>query len=68
MVHTFYHENTINQLDCKMNGLFSLEITVSNIKNLGHHAWSLLKVIKFNIKFKAYSKIELSDLICKVLN
>jgi len=68
MVHTFYHENTINQLDSKMNGLFSLEITVANIKDLGHHAWSLLQVIMFYIKFKAYSKVELSYLICKVLN
>jgi hypothetical protein len=43
MMYAIYGEHSINQFDCKMHSFFSLKITVADIKDLGHHAWTLLK-------------------------
>lgn len=42
MMNAFDDKHSINEFDCKMHSFLSLKITVADIKDLGHHTWTLL--------------------------
>lgn len=42
MVDAIDDKHSVNEFDRKMHSFFSLKITVADIKDLGHHAWTLL--------------------------
>jgi hypothetical protein len=56
VVEAWDQKDAVYKLDSQVNGLFSLEIAVADVKDLGHHTRSLLQVIKFNI-YKKFTLI-----------
>lgn len=42
MMNSVDNENSVYELNSQMHSLFSLEVTVSDVKYLGHHAWTFL--------------------------
>jgi len=42
MVDAIDDKDSINKFDCKVHSFLSLKITVADIKDLGHHTWTLL--------------------------
>jgi len=42
MVDAINDKDSINEFNCKVHSFLSLKITVADIKDLGHHTWTLL--------------------------
>jgi hypothetical protein len=66
-MYAIYGKHSINEFDRKMHSFFSLKITVSDVKDLGHNAWTLLKLRWLN-KIKTYPHVEFNNLISIVFD